>query len=537
MKIKLAFVAAALLVLSLFAYYSLRVRQLEKRHIDSAVKSTAALVTRFTELKSASGDDIRKEDTLKEFCAGAQKKNPSIAVIAVAEKNMTVRIAGKNPSLVPTRDIYDAILEDFARDRIVIGRDLPYLSRYYPGGSGAAASRRYYVFLNAVDDMRILSVYPHFIDTKIRTRMALEASLICIFSVLFWAAVSLVLDREKPDAAPKKDDPKPSGVADAVPSEVPSSGTDAYPEESIPINLDEIERTVTHGGNRPAREVERSASEGFKEYVVDLFRQLTSLYAPHSVALYVAHSKDFISKAFELKGESFITIDSPGFETMDMNGDIGAELGNASSMLLDGGKKLLIPLIYRDSFLGAVEIVGNGPFTGGDLPRVRALSDTILKNLNDYLVVNDIMIDRESGLQGKTALMLKYHEMARHAQAAPFGVLVISLYPGIGGLEPSLQSRLLRTMAPALSDILGERGECFRLDSMIAALLPGHEVSGTAELSRKISETLGKYRIKLDGDTVITLDPRVGWAHSREALTGTSLVEAAQRELLQQRSA
>ena len=94
-------------------------------------------------------------------------------------------------------------------------------------------------------------------------------------------------------------------------------------------------------------------------YVYDLFNYISGEYKSESVSFYLlSEDQSRLNKIFELKGKALIKIDDTEFNSMSVNRGLLEELKNSSILLQEKGKKVTIPVLYRNILLGLINIYG-----------------------------------------------------------------------------------------------------------------------------------------------------------------------------------
>jgi len=87
----------------------------------------------------------------------------------------------------------------------------------------------------------------------------------------------------------------------------------------------------------------------------------------------------------ELREGTFFNDDSVGSDEIDINNDAGIELRKSSTLVLDDGRKIMLPLIYDNIFLGTVHITRRSPITGNEIRRIRSEIRGVQKQVYDFI--------------------------------------------------------------------------------------------------------------------------------------------------------
>lgn len=259
-------------------------------------------------------------------------------------------------------------------------------------------------------------------------------------------------------------------------------------------------------------EIIASASERLKLYVFELFSNIQTEYAPDNLSLYMMNRESTrMSKSFEMKGKSFITIDSPDLDVIHVQNDIGKELQRSSVLVLSNGMRLLIPIMYRNTLLGAVNIARGVPFQGLEIKEIRSLFETLAKFLSEYILYHDVVVDSATGLYTNFYSQLKYEELlAQVSRGGRFAVLEIALVRG--SLPQGVPaSDISRAISKKLFEKIGKSGIASLFDDTLRIYLPGADKDIAIETARSILSFLSGLAVKTDIGKII-LHPVIGLA-------------------------
>ncbi len=324
-KLKAVATGILFLIISLFLYFTVRFKYIERDYIRGLISTTNNIVRAYGTFAKRTAVGKRKQATrfLPEYMRYIQKRYNNIALLAITDKSLSVRLSSKNDRFIRSADLYEDILRDFTQNRFNISRNKPYIVRYYKEKTGTAEIK-FYIFLSQVGRYRLLTVYPYHLGTMIIIRTALELSLILILSLIFSVMVYMISGR----SADKGNGSAPTGLAEAVRN-----------------HFADIRRT--HGVSR--------------------------------VSLYIRTGEAGLVKTMELKGRRFAVVSPLRADIIDTNNEAGDELQHASLLVLHKGRRLLFPLIYNDVFLGAVIISAWKPIRGNEIDDIRSGTGRIAK--------------------------------------------------------------------------------------------------------------------------------------------------------------
>lgn len=495
LKVVIACFAAATVILP--AYFNIRLNIMEETHVKRIVRETIAVTDLFRASGLAGGAAVpRPEEKLEAFVKAATGAYPRLALCAVSDRGMATRMAAKNDRYIPTTIVYDAILQDFTRDRITVSRERPFMVRYY-GNTANRGDEKFYLFVTRVDDWRILAVWPSFLDRQAITRIALESGLIVFTLSLGGLVVGLMAIRRR--AAPGS----PGGAAQPVTVTAPGEQISA-----IPVNLDLAVQSLEREDAVSSRPTRTAAGNTLRDYVIDIFKKIDGAYAPETVSLYLRHYPDRLSRTYELKGHSFLTYDAGSFDHIELASDVGRELTGASVMVLEGGRSIVIPLIYREQIIAAVTLARAGGFSGAEIGAIGGLFTVILKELNDFLLVSEVMTDPATGLHSKAYFAVKYRELLASGGGG-FALVMIALFDGLPAPDAALSARIMKILAPALREGFPPGASLFRHDALVAVLVPAMTPDEASACVLSLKESLARYQIKVSDTEIIKLTPRV----------------------------
>ncbi len=487
-KARVILAGAAILAISLFLYFTVRFGFVEKDRIGSLVISTNDIVRDYHEMEKrmAAENRVPSPDDLSAFLKLTHRKYPQVALMALTDNALALRLSSKNDSSIRSPELFEAVLKDFTQDAFNITRTNPYAVRYYEDRSGGAPEQlKFYIFISKTGPYRLLVVYPHAVAAPVMTRTALEVALLAVFIVIITAAAYIALTRKR--------EPGTRG-----------SGRT--------IDLDLAGGPAARGGGPPAAETANVVSDGLGGCIHDLFAALHGSYGTDAIAFHVFHGSGRLVKTMELIGTTFLRIDSVSFDTIDVANEAGRELRDGATMVLEEGRKIIIPLVYHNTFLGAVSLDRRGGLQGGEISEIRSAIAGVLKNIHDHIIVNDVMTDAETGLNSKLYYRLKYSECLREwkGKGRDFSLLFIGLFRDAAHIGDGEKGGIMKLLAPVIAASLGNDGYICRHDDLLAVIMPDADSRKARGLERRLMGILPKYRIRTGGETVVQIEPRIG---------------------------
>jgi GGDEF domain-containing protein len=507
-KFKVFAAGALFLIVSLFFYFTVRFNYLEREYIDTLVKTTNSIVREYhgLEKRAAEGKKIITPDDLSGFLSFIHKKHRDIALMAITDNSLSIRISSKNDRFIRSSDLFETILKDFTQEKFSISKSNPYIIRYYDEKREGRIERlKFYIFLNKTGEFRLLVAYPYTFGEKLFIRTALEIALVVLLIVIITAALFIVL-KKKPR---QEEDP------------------------SYTIDLDLGSRSVLREDAAVSRDTSAIAADTLGGYIHDLFRTIDTTYGTDSISLYIAHASGRLVKTMELRGKTFFRIDSISFDTIDIDNEAGRELRNGATMVFEEGRKLIIPIVYNNSFLGAMNLVKQQGFQGNQVREIKSAMAGILKNIHDYIMMNDIMTDKDTGLHSKIYFNLKYNEAMKSwsQKERDFSLIFIMLFDKIEQITDNEKNILIKLVAPSISEIIKNDGALCRYDDCIAIILNEVNSKKVRGLVRDVVRSLVKYRIKINPGTVVKISPSIATSSTDAGNKNEDLIASVLQKL------
>jgi len=471
------FLTAAAVVI----FFSLRIDSFENEYTSIIMRSSDKLTLEISEIIKLDRNDLSSfaGTALNTFSKGGR-----LALAVITNENYAIQKIWRNDSIARTKDQFDAIINDFIEKKIVLHGDNRFIVRYYRVNDGAASTQvKYYLFPGNTGGMRTLFAYVYSPDRRMILMFGLELLLVFIAGMVITLLVYISMKR--------KEGPREEPVTDYV--DLNAGGR----------LLEKEEKTVRVSEVRPRGPLD--------DYLYELFSNLKKVFQAEKLSLYV-YTDNALVKSHELKGNSFLKIDSENFDVMSMDPETGNEMKKNSHMLFDKGRKVLFPVIRNESFLGAVSAVRDDEFSAEEIGEIMTGLAGLPEFINEYIVVNDIMTDRKTGLYSRTFFNLKYNEYCSlHSKYGNrFSLLLVSLTHNVVTIGQQELVRLTRFTAPLIAEQCGSSDIMFVLDGMIGVLMPDVESGDAVRTAENIIGDLSRYRVKINPDTTIILTPYIG---------------------------
>lgn len=508
-RFKVIATGAVFLVLTLFLYVTMRFKYVEEEQIGTLIVTTNSIVGdyRAMEKRLEGAHRTPTSDDLSAFLKFTHRKYGQVALLAITDKSLTVRLSSKNDRFIRSADLFEAILKDFTQDKFNITRNNPYAVRYYDEKAGKSFEQvKFYIFINKLGGYRFLVVYPYTFGGAVLTRSALEIALIVVCIVIATAAVYIALTKKEP------------------PPSVDTMHT---------IDLSGAGRSAVHQDSAAARDTTNIVSDSLGGYVHGVFTKIRSTFGTGSISLYVYHPSGKLIKTMELAGNTFLRIDSISFDTIDVDNEAGRELRDGATMVLEESRKIVVPLVFNNSFLGAVNIEKEEGLQGPEIRDIRNALEGIVKNIHDYIIVNDVMTDAGTGIHSKMYFNLKYHECVKSWQSKgrDFSLMVVSLFGENEQIDDNGKNSIIKLLSPSITGIIKNDGYLCRHDDLLAILLPDMNSRKAQAVAREVQAALAKYRIRINDATILQVKPLLAASSADAAGSGDDVLALAMRRL------
>ena len=319
-----------LFLAALGTYSAFRSDSLEKEYVSILTLKNSEILKHLDDPISAKSKEKSKlEDSLKKI----KKTVPEIALIAVADKEYNVLVAGKNSKHAPRNETIDEILSDFTRKKLEPRNSFPLIVRYYD-------QSRFYIFVNDINSHYVINAFPYMMTNRQIISFILEAALIAIVFIILTMSVFIIADRKtqglnQPDVKEKEDN---DGI---------------YKEHVSP---------------------------GIMESCADLVNANTVIIETYNIE----------NNIFEISAEysnGMISLPGPGKKNQKkLHDELVKELERQSMVLLDKNKTCVVPLIKNGDLKGVVRIIRPVSFKGNEMNLVE---EYITSNIDSFLNVSE----------------------------------------------------------------------------------------------------------------------------------------------------
>ena len=223
-----------------------------------------------------------------------------------------------------------------------------------------------------------------------------------------------------------------------------------------------------------------------------------------------------LSKTYELKEKTFLRIDSSLFDNIKIS-----EIDNfkkSGAHVIENGKVIRIPLIDDESLVGLIEIKLKDSASTLDLGKLQGDVKDISRDIKEYLVINNVIVDRETGFYSTSYFNMKLSEQIYSAQkiSTHFFLLIIDIFRDMN-IEKEHKSTVLKIIYPVIKRSSGETHELFIYNGKLGMILPGADIKEAENIELAVTKDISKFRIKLSENNTIRLSPVAAIMSSSEA--------------------
>lgn len=490
-KQKIVILGFFISILLLLIYILIRPGMLEEKYVaglNVRADRIASLMRDFEKNKNLQDRDLARFQKLVSGEFGP------ITFLALADRNNRVM---NRERLKTSSEFIDSVIYSFEQNRLQPGPEKPYFARYFD-------KRKHYIFIKGLPDGQILLVFPFVLTRNLIIQFTLEVILILLIALMITTAIYLLLYR---------------------------TGRIQGTEEGKIVDIGRRERAVPKSGEKISREVTNLAAEALRDYVFDLFRTLELSYDPEVLALYLANRDSVkMEKRFELKGKVFLKIEANDFDVLQLDNEIGRELKKGSTLILDGSRRVMIPILYRNALLGCINLYRSAGLTGPEVNEIKAQLEKIAPFMSEFIFLHDVVVNKETGLYGKPYFHLKYNEQKKlHIKnGTDFSVLLISPLKREMELTQEQQNSLSKTIAGKILEHLQADDIVCQYDDLFAVLMPQKDLNTAVTRGEVIRDALLSLKIRIEKGFTLELQPSMGAASAAGMEGRGDTLEAAE---------
>ncbi len=522
LKVTLIFMLALALVLAIYGKF--RWPQVEKGY-------TSRLSEKVESMRPVTGK-IRTDtqpEALVKFFNELVKNDSAIAAIAVSDSSGSVKQVVKNDSLIHSGATLDKLLQSI-RD---LGR--PAGDSASKGISFTTEKRgrffKYYIYSYNTGNIGFMAVYVFRPGLALSIRIILEL-LLAVSACIMLAAYAAISGRKKWGQA---EEGKPVVQKSYAPIEGESKGNprnakdrqkkEMNPVEHEAVKVDESELFATKYAPSAAITADAAVktegptvtvSNSLDNTVFGLFTKIYRELSPSSVSLYIKRDSERLSKSYELKGKTFLRVDAPVLDSILI--DSLAEAKRPGAHIIDNGMQIRIPLFDSDALIGLVEIFLKESATALDISRIQNEVKETSRQIKEFIVINNVIVDPETGYFSSSYLSMKLGEQIYSSvkHGTHFCLMVADIF-GEQEIDSAQKNVMLKVLLPAVKKATGDKYELFNTGYRIAVILEGTGENEAEKTRRALEREITRYRMKLQDNRIFRLTPVVKYTMSSGA--------------------
>jgi len=504
-----------LIVISTFIltpYYFFRTESIEKKYIDGIKLKSEKIKPKVDILIKEETPDT---ETIKKIFNEIMSNDPSAAAMALIDKYDNFKSLIKSDQLIKSKSTVDNIISDIKEKNLKF--DTQPLVKYYNDAKGG--KEKFYITQFNSGKQKAFFFFAFKLDKKTIIILALEILLLlCVIIALTGFIISIIQRKRITNTIVLR--PEDLSPAEKTVDE----RTD--PQEKLKVvkaeQLDENYLSPTLKDSNSNEMIRRSkpeteiAVDTLNLRVLDLFKKIHGELGPESITLYIKKMEGKLSKSYELRDKTFLRIDSSLFDNIKIS-----EISNMKKSgphIIDDGKIFRLPLIDDESLIGLIEIRLRDSGQTLDIGKTYNEVKDIAKDIKEFLVINNIMIDRETGFYSSSYFKMKLSEQIYSAQkiGTNFRLLLVDVFQDID-IDEKQKNTVLKIIYPVIKQSGDENIELFLYSGKIAIIITDHYLKKTESLEAAITKEISKFKIKLSREKTIRLKPVAAVLDSSEA--------------------
>lgn len=531
-KIKITVLFIILLTITLGTYYRFRWPYVEKNYVESMAAKASSLKPVALKIKNGASDE-----TLKKIFNELVNNDSSLAAIAVTGPGGFIKQMAKNDSMINSGASLDMLIREIKnsaeKENVQPSNDI----QKYHGNSG-----RFYIFSLNTENSRFIAVYIFRPGIALLIRIILELLLVVLGCFVITAAAAAAINKKsgkekKVPGIQKVTVPLKKETADA-PGKSPSYAGKGKATEQEAVNIDESELFNSKYTKMAPLSAEAAVmdnagisavSDALNNRVFDLFKKIYRELSPRTVSLYIKRTEKRLSKSYALKGRTFLRVDAPVFESIPIAEM--TEVKRPGAHITDNGMKVRIPLFDNESLIGLVEIDLKESVTALDIGKIQHEVKETSRQIKEFIVINNVIIDSETGYYSSSYLSMKLGEQVYSAvkHHTVFCLLVADIF-GDREIDRDQKNTMMKILLPSFKKITGDRFELFNRNYMLAVIMEGTERDEAEKIRKSLEKEIARYRIKLPGDKILRLTPSAAFTFSDEAESLKDIMEETARK-------
>ena len=158
--------------------------------------------------------------------------------------------------------------------------------------------------------------------------------------------------------------------------------------------------------------------------------------------------------------------------------------------------------------------------------------EDIARLLSEYILLNDVVVDRSTGLYSKTYFKLRYEEHKKLFlnKQINFAVILISVFSGNKNLMLDDNNILIREISSRIMESLSTNDILCRSDNLLSILMPDADKLKALSTAEKIRASLNEMEIRVE-KSQYTVHPFIGYASTEHIDDGEDLLDISAKSL------
>ena len=538
-KIKTILILIVISTCILTPYYFFRTESIEKKYIDGIKLKSEKIKPKVDILIK---DETPDPETIKKVFNEIMSNDPSAAAMALIYKYDNFKSLIKSDQLIKSKTAVDHIISDIKEKNLNF--DTQPLVRYYNDTKGG--EEKFYITQFNSGKQKAFFFFVFKLDKNTLIILALEILLLLCVIIALTGFIITIIQRKRitNTIVLKSDDIVSEDISsDRKTADEKTVGEKSDPQEKIKVvkaeQLDENYLSPAAGTlkdsnsnemirrSKPETEI---AVDTLNSRVLDLFKKLHGELGPESITLYIKKMEGKLSKSYELSDKTFLRIDSSLFDNIKIS-----EISNIKKSgphIIDNGKIFRLPLVDDESLIGLIEIRLKDSGQTLDVGKTYSEVKDIAKDIKEFLVINNIMIDRETGFYSSSYFKMKLSEQIYSAQkiGTNFKLLLVDIFQDID-IDEKQKNTVLKIIYPVIKQSCGETIELFLHSKKIAIIITEHFHKKSENLESTITKEIAKFKIKLSREKIIRLKPVAVMSDSSEAENIKDILNEALRKV------
>ncbi|MBN2436078.1 MAG: hypothetical protein JXK07_12505 [Spirochaetes bacterium] len=372
-RLTLMVLSVIIMSVSLYTYQRLRYPSIESTQIEIHGKNAQLVFSKYS-------DYFKKDALLSEqypvVIEHMLKNVPGLSLVCAIDSFGNIVHGERNKQAIPQKRAYNDIVNDLIKNRIANNQTFMLMHK------------KYYLYSVNCAPFTLHMVHGFELNRELLIQFITEA---IIFSSLFTGFFIFLISRIAKvfSKAVKISVPSTAALKVFNNDNMVSDTEMQQKEESIDIS--ETLESVNQSRVVPfeTKESRKKQIRNFESYVFNTFNRIAITYKLNSISLYLLdNSSVSLRKIFELLGRAFVKTTANNSIENESCREIINALGDNSTIIRNGGRKILIPVFHEDELLGAVTINNRDTVTGTVVAKVKEelellgsyLMSEILKN-------------------------------------------------------------------------------------------------------------------------------------------------------------